>query len=173
MKILGIDPGLDGGLIMLNGVGDILEKRPMPVLSVKGKGKRNPDLPRIVELLQDLGPNITYLEKVSARPGNGNVSMFNFGFGFGALVMGLTALSLPYVLVLPQTWCKVMHQTLPAKIKADKGIKAKQRSLMVFHQMYPELELRKPGQRKTTVHSGMMDALLIAEYGRRDYIQHM
>jgi hypothetical protein len=177
MKILGIDPGLDGGLVMVDGEGNVLAKHVMPVTAKpkskskaksKGKGKRSPDLQALVTLLEDLAPDHTYLEKVSARPGNGNVSMFNFGFGFGALAMGLEALKLPFTYILPQTWCKVMHQTLSEEIRKDKDIEAKQKSLMVFKELYPDMELRTPRQHITTVHAGMMDALLIAEYGRRD-----
>ena len=188
IKILGIDPGLDGGLVMIDGEGNVLAKHVMPVITAeatkkkatkattkttkkkksKGKGKRSPDLDGIVALLEEMAPDHTYLEKVSARPGNGNVSMFNFGFGFGVLAMGLKALRLPFTYILPQKWCKVMHGELPEEVRTNKDIEAKDKSLMVFNKLYPDMELRTARQKKTTVHSGMMDALLIAEYGRRD-----
>jgi crossover junction endodeoxyribonuclease RuvC len=157
-RILGIDPGLDGGLVMLDDNGEILSQNIMP--TIKLKKKRMVDLRGVIDLFNKLDPHVCYLERVSARPGNGNVSMFNFGYGFGALEMGLAALDIPYVLVPPQTWCKVMHQGLA------KDIEAKTRSLIVFKRSYPKIDLRA-SERCTIVHSGMLDALLIAEYGRR------
>ena len=164
--ILGIDPGLDGGFVMIDDDGKIVHQSIMPVIkleSIKAKKKsikKVLDLQGIDKLLRELNPTMAYLEWVSARPGNGNVSMFNFGCGFGALEMGLVATATPYVLVRPQTWSKVMH------LGISKNIDAKDRSLMVFKRSYPGINLRA-SDRCTTVHSGMLDALLIAEYGRR------
>jgi hypothetical protein len=175
MRVLGIDPGLDGGLVLIDKMGAVLDYHPMPVIKRTGKRqkKREPDLQGIMDLCLKLNPTKTYLEQVSSRSGNGSVSMFNFGFGFGVLLMGLTALRLDYALVRPQTWCKEMHRILPESIRTDKQIEAKQRSRMVFDIMYPDLPLRKKSQRETTIHSGMMDALLIAEYGRRDILTNL
>lgn len=157
-RILGIDPGLDGGFVMLADNGEILAKNIMP--TIKLKKKRLIDFRGVIDLFKEWNPHLCYLEKVTSRPGNGNVSMFNFGYGYGALEMALVALDIPYVLVPPQTWCKVMHQGLA------KDIEAKTRSLIVFKRSYPKLDLRAT-ERCTTVHTGMLDALLIAEYGRR------
>jgi len=164
MKIAGIDPGISGGIVVLDGEGKIESKNVMPVMTLKGKKTRRViDIQELADLLSSLDVNMCFLEKVTAMPGNGNVSMFTFGYGCGLLEMGLAAFKVPYTLVPPQTWCKVMHQGI------SKDIDAKQRSLMVFKRGYPNIDLRA-SKRCSTVHSGLLDALLIAEYGRRSFV---
>jgi len=163
MSILGIDPGLNGGLVVLDNDGSILFKSVMPTLKLKATGKTKTvlDLPTLHQMLKKIASDYApkcCLEKVSARPGQGVSSMFSFGYVFGCLEMCLVANQIPYTLVPPQTWCKEMHQGL------SKDIDAKDRSLLVFKRQYPGVDLRT-SERCTNHHDGLIDALLLAAYG--------
>lgn len=166
MFVLGIDVGITGGLVTLNMEREILFKSVMPIFSVNkgGKNKTMIDIPELKDNLihaVSFGKTICYLEKVASMPGQGVVSVFGFGHTAGILEGLLVGLNIPYKLVPPQTWCKVMHSGI------DKSIDAKKRSQIVLKREFPNLDLRAT-DRCLNPHLGMMDALLIAEYGRCD-----
>ena len=52
------------------------------------------------------------VEKVSAMPGQGVVSMFNFGHNLGFIEGLLCANHIPYQMVPPQTWKKEFSLTM-------------------------------------------------------------
>ena len=109
MKIIGIDPGLSGGIAVLenNKVLDIFD---MPVMSEGKKNKRQLNSAQLVKLIKD---NISkneevsvVVEQVNAMPGQGVTSMFNFGQTFGAIKGVCAALGLPIFFVRPSKWKK-------------------------------------------------------------------
>ena len=55
------------------------------------------------------------LEKVSSMPGQGVSSTFKFGINYGQWQMALAALGVPYVLITPQRWRKILDSSVPAK----------------------------------------------------------
>jgi crossover junction endodeoxyribonuclease RuvC len=155
MKILGIDPGLSGGIAVLSPDGPWYE--PMPTVAAK-KGELL-NLSALVRLLSGRDIDIAYLEMVSARPGQGVSSTFKFGRSYGAIEGILTGLKIPYQLVTPQAWTKVIHVGIEA---AD----PKAKSQIAASRLFPSLDLRASVRCKKP-HEGVVDALLIAEYGRR------
>ena len=166
---LGIDPGVNGGLVLIDSDGSILDKALMPYILLRSS--KEVDLQGLVRKLQEMvytnhleGKLIdkVILEKVWAMPGNGAVSSFKFGYNFGVCEMALVCLGLPYVLVNPRTWSKAMHEGL------SKDIDPKKRSLLAFQRLYPNTDLRSSDKAKKP-HDGLIDALLIAEYGRRSH----
>lgn len=149
---LGIDPGQSGGAVLLNEAGEILstlsfvphkEAWPEALANFMGTVPRNTDV---------------YLEHVHAMPKQGVSSMFTFGKNFGLIKGILIALGWRYKLVFPRVWTKCVWVT-------DDG-DAKDRSIftaMELWDMAPFLRSKrcqKPDQ-------GLIDAALIAEYGRR------
>jgi hypothetical protein len=80
--ILGLDPGTHGAIAALAG-GEVvlLEDLPVHVLAAKGRGDRAElDIHTLHALIAELGPiEHAFVERVTARPGNGSVSMFRFG----------------------------------------------------------------------------------------------
>ena len=147
--VIGVDPGLDGAIAKVQG-GD-LEVWDMPTLSVKNKRWVNAVL--LADLLRGIRtPNsMVFVERVSARPGQGVTSMFRFGESFG-LVKGVCAgIGLPLTLVTPQEWRRGMRVP-PGKDGS------RQRIL----ELRPELAkwfARKKDQ-------GRADAMLIALHGK-------
>ncbi len=101
---------------------------------------------------------LVLIEKAQARPGQGVSSMFNYGTGFGRLMGWCEALGLPYELVTPQAWGKVMHA-------GTTGTDPKARSLQAVQRLFPGVQLTVGKSKK--VHMGLAEALLIAEYGVR------
>lgn len=152
--VLGLDPGLSGGLAIIHSGGVITE--PMPVIGnvIDKRGlltwlRANRDL---IEM--------AYLELSASRPKQSSQSTFTFGRGFGTLEMALEAAEIPYQVVPPNVWCKVIHAGMP------KDMKAKDKSRIVAARLFPNLDLRESPRCKVP-HEGMMDATLIASYGLR------
>ena len=109
MKIIGIDPGLSGGIAVLEN-NKVLSIFDMPVMSEGKKNKRQLNSAQLVKLLKD---NIfkneevsVVVEQVNAMPGQGVTSMFNFGQTFGAIKGICAALGLPIFFVRPAKWKK-------------------------------------------------------------------
>lgn len=154
--ILGIDPGQNGGLAILGKDRVIYYKSVMPILA------KELDYKKLVEPLTNYQIEMVYMEKVGAMPKQGVTSMFNFGKHYGELLGVINMLSLPHVLVRPTEWQNVAHKGMSRKIKP------KERSLKVATDMYPDTDLRKSNRAKIA-HDGIVDAILIALYGVKDY----
>lgn len=162
MKICGIDPGKKGALCMLEVTGgfNMCKLREMP--------DNEQDL---FHTLVDLCPGIdhVFVEKAQVMPSKGraqgSVGMFNYGDGFGQIKGILAAMRIPYTLVPPRTWTKVMHAG------CDVG-DPKARSLEAVRRLFPNIELRRT-DRCRNLDEGFIDALLIAEYGRRFLSGHL
>jgi crossover junction endodeoxyribonuclease RuvC len=153
MKIIGIDPGLSGGIAVLEN-NKVLSIFDMPVMSEGKKNKRQLNSAQLVKLIKD---NISkneevsvVVEQVNAMPGQGVTSMFNFGQTFGAIKGVCAALSLPIFFVRPAKWKK--HFELINSSKDSSRTKA--------IEMYPSLsnDLAK----KKDVNKS--DAILIARF---------
>jgi len=96
------------------------------------------------------------VEKVGAMPGQGVVSMFNFGKSAGFIEGVLSAYHISYILVPPQRWKKEFD------LHSDK-----QQSIDVCKRLFPDVNLL-PTPRCKKPSDGMAEALLIAEYARRN-----
>lgn len=152
--ILGIDPGLTGGLAILSGDGALVE--PMPVV------EKEIDVAALVRWLRAHSEQIeiAFLEKVHAFPGASGSSMLSFGRIVGIIEGSLTALAIPFQTVRPAIWSKVIHSGIS-------GVEApKDKSRIAVSRLFPQVDLLA-SERSKKPHEGMMDALLIAEYGRR------
>lgn len=113
MIVLGIDPGLSGGLAIYDGETLIPFSTPVNEVEFVKNGKKQKrkemDLEHVCEILDKYKPHQAFLEKVTARPGQGVTSMFRFGENFGQFQGILTALGIPVTFVTPQTWKKVFE----------------------------------------------------------------
>lgn len=155
-RILGIDPGITGGLVIIDEKALIIEATPIPTYDGKII-----DLKELNFFLNEFKPTEAYIEHVSAMPKQGVVSMFNFGRTFGMLEAAIAAKNIPYQLLRPQAWQKVMH------VGVEKSIDSKARSLIIFKRLYPTTDLKASGRCRKD-HDGMVDALMIALYGQRN-----
>ena len=109
MRIIGIDPGLSGGIAILEN-NKVKELFDMPVMSDGKKNKRQLNSALLAQLvkenIKDIENTIMVVEQVNAMPGQGVTSMFNFGQTFGAIKGICAALNLPIFFVRPAKWKK-------------------------------------------------------------------
>lgn len=152
--ILAIDPGFSGAVVILSHAADLIFKSVMPLV-----GKQL-DFHGLTETLSKFKIQHCILEKAQSFPKQGVASAFNYGRHFGHLEGLVTMLKLPYTLVPPSVWTKELHQGI------EKELPSKQKSLMAVNRLFPKLDLRA-NERCKIPHDGIVDALLIAEYGRR------
>lgn len=144
---IGIDPGISGAIALLTPQKELIETHFMPIMKL-GKANRvnAADLARILRMA---GRGYAIVERVSAMPGQGVVSMFSFGHAAGVAEAVLATLGIPYELVTPQRWKR--HFGLIGLEKDASRAKA--------IQLYPKASL----SRKKDV--GIADAILLARYG--------
>lgn len=164
MITIGIDPGLDGAI-------GVIDERGRPSFDITptvecagAKGnKREYDIPMMARLLRDLSSSHddchAYLEQQQAFPDQGGVSNFSTGKGYGIWLGLLTALQIPFTTVHPRTWSTAMLRDMP---KGDR----KSVGAIVAGRLFPMLDLRA-SDRCRKPHEGAVDALLIATWGWR------
>lgn len=177
MRILGIDPGLEGAFFLLeNGLPS--KWAIMPTIRIeagfrKSKGrllydkdgkkiekfKREVDPVEMVRIFRDFKPDLIVLEAVGARPSQGVVSMFTFGMCFGDLRTAGAWLGCRLERVRPQVWQKTMFEGM-------KGKDPKKLSRECIAKIWPDINLKR-SKRCKDFHDGLCDAACMAEYGRR------
>jgi crossover junction endodeoxyribonuclease RuvC len=142
MTVIGIDPGINGGIAWIMGRKPCVEKMP-------------DTLQDLWELLRDIEVSSeeychAYLELVHSSPQMGVKSAFTFGNGFGHIEMALTAAGIPFTRVRPQVWQK----ELGCMTKGDKNVTKRK-----AQELFPTIKCTH----------AVSDALLIAEYGARQH----
>jgi hypothetical protein len=145
--IIGIDPGVGGGLAFMDAASREVVVAKMP--------ETDHELLNLLRIRAARGGAFAYLETVHAMPPTirgkkvgGSVGNFKLGQQDGRLCMALTAAGIPYDRVAPLKW----QTLLQCRTGGDKKI-SKARAAELF----PEL----------AVTHAIADALLLAEYGRR------
>ena len=155
MRIIGIDPGLSGGIAILDDL-KIFDINDMPIMSEGKKNKNQLNSAQLVNIIKkniiSNGDTFLIVEQVSAMPGQGVTSMFNFGQTFGSIKGICAALNLPIFFVRPAKWKK--HFDL---INSSKDA-----SRTKVIEMYPSISPRL--SKKKDVNKA--DAILIARYFR-------
>lgn len=158
--ILGIDPGLDGALVLLDDDGEQIALLADMPTTANGQGKRAVNGPLLADVVREAlaasdvaGTRLeAVVEAVGARPGQGVTSMFSFGQSFGTLLGVLAALGVRHRLVTPAAWKR------QAKLTGQDKDAARQLALRLWPERSGDF------QRKGDV--GRADASLIAFFGR-------
>lgn len=114
--IVGVDPGMDGGVAVLNEY-DRLETAHLPTVESDIVG-RVIDCAQLARWISDRDANEAVIERAHAFPGQGVTSVFTYGTAFGQLVAVLQGLLLPITFVEPRVWKK--HYGLLNKKGEDK-----------------------------------------------------
>ena len=153
MIIIGIDPGINGAISILENK-KIIEVYDTPTMIDGKKNKRQVNGSQVTNIIkEELNKDkeiVVVVEHVNAMPGQGVTSMFNFGQSFGVIKGICSALSLPIYFVRPTKWKK--HFNL---IKTNK-----EASRTKAIEIYPEIS-SKLARKKD---SNKADAILIARY---------
>ena len=103
MRILGIDPGLSGALVILED-GQPIEWMRMPTYIV-GKSNRVNGA-AVASFINKSKIDRAVIELVHSMPGQGVTSSFTFGHAFGTVMGVLAALEIPVSGISPQEWKK-------------------------------------------------------------------
>jgi len=160
MNYIGINPGKNGGIAVIHSSG-------MTELFVFPKLGLDIDLHALWKIVNALPKNsLTTLESVHSIQGTGAKSNFEFGGTFFLLQMALVAANLPYQLVTPKTWQKIMFEGLTPILSKDGTRDTKSMALRAMTALYPDVDAT-PTARSTKSHTGLVDALLLATYGKR------
>lgn len=179
--IIGIDPGKTGAIVALTEAGDVLKHITPTIGTVV-------DLVALIQILRDLNykgrdcadPPYAFIEDVHAIYGSSSGATFDFGFTCGAIQAAVASLCIPYTTVQPKVWQKEVYQGIPEVRKTPVVIKkgnrkgqkkkgardTKKMSLIAAKRLFPTVDFRKNEQCRKP-HDGIVDAILIAEYGRR------
>lgn len=175
---IGIDPGLTGAIAR------IADGEPARVFDLIGsKGMLDFDSLNIAMLeafrAGALYESITVvIENVHAMPGQGVVSMFGFGRTMGRIEGVLEGYRVgfnPFVVYVdPREWKKEFALLLPRRQKGDPKVskaekesrrrEMKTKARLTAIELFPELA----SQLNLVKHDGRAEALLMAEWGRRN-----
>lgn len=103
--ILGVDPGIDGGLAFIDNEAATLKLFVMPTFETnRSKKRRFVDTMGLGLILENNPPLIAYLEEVWSSPQMGEPRAFAFGDSYGCIRGALGSRLIPFVPVLPQLW---------------------------------------------------------------------
>lgn len=155
-KILGIDPGLSGGLSVIDECFNFIASIPMPTVELEGK--RRVDPLKIHEFIEHHKPSLAVIELVGARPGQGVTSMFSFGDAFGAVRAVAECLCGQVMYARPQEW---------RGFQGMSGLSKEQIAEVAFEVFRAEEIYGKPRAGKRAVRDGISDSLMMAKYGVR------
>jgi hypothetical protein len=144
---IGIDPGQKGGIAFI--LGSTVTTAPYSDSFLK-------TVCDIIKQYEDVQA-VCCLEQVHAMPKQGVTSMFNFGKNFGYIKGVLEAHNIPYQEVPPQKWKKEFS------LNGEK-----EKSIEACRQLFPNTSLLAT-ERCKKEHDGMAEALLMAEYARRNF----
>lgn len=138
MNIIGIDPGKSGGIAALMEITFTAEKMPETV----------GDLVDHLRALAVAGCKVAYVEKVATSPQMGVVSAGTFMRGLGNIEAACYSVGIRLEWITPQKWQKA----LGCLTRGDKNVSKRK-----AQELFPTV----------TITHALADALLIAEYGRR------
>lgn len=166
----GIDPGGDGAIVIINDNKEIVFKSVVPKIG------GDYDKVKVLDILYEYQLTHAVLEDVHAFQKAGATSSFSFGRSKMLWEMALIATSTPHTLVQAKKWQTVWEgpkQYKPTNKKNKKGevvqqVDTKATSLLVVQKLFPGIDLRETNRCKIQ-HEGLIDALLMAEYCRRNF----
>ena len=154
MRILGIDPGLKGGIAFINTDEKMQTidaiRTPIYVYKKSNKTKRFLDVLAILNHIIDFNPDHAFIEKQQPYPKQGLSSTFMTGLGYGIYLGLLITQGISYTEVAPTKWKKTLG------ISADKDEARKRAS---------ELMPNAANLWKLKTEDGVAEAALLAYYG--------
>jgi len=178
--IFGCDPGLSGGVSLLNEKGELQLVEPMPVIVTEGKGKTKKgnkkketklDIERLKEMFnQNRALRVlVVLEKQQAMKKGGQTqgvsSTFKTGMNYGILIGLLEGLNVEYVIIPSVTWKNAVIGKNREKGSTEANKRA---SLKKAQELFPREDFLATS-RSYVPHDGMYESALIGYHG---YLLH-
>jgi crossover junction endodeoxyribonuclease RuvC len=184
---IGIDPGLSGGISVIDQNESVLCCVPMPISGGEINARL---LAAYLQRYMKEGSVSCVLEKVAAMPGQGVCAMFTFGQVVGEIKSVLKMLKVPYQEATPVSWKKAILEGLSwkadyPKLKLENGLtedqkkeqtkahnsrkaKAKKDAKLVgctfIERRFPSVDLYLG---KKNPHDGMAESLCMAIYAKK------
>lgn len=168
---IGIDPGKQGAIVIIDDKGNILNKIVMPTIGSSNEY----DKQEIKNILNSTPLDKTHvgIEKPSVIFGISKSAVASLSHCVGMLEGIVTGLGLPHTMVSPKEWQKEMWSNITkvtkTKISDGKSRKitdTKATSELAAINLYPNTDFRK-SERSKNRHDGIIDAVLIANYCRK------
>ena len=159
--IIGIDPGLTGGLVLL-GDGRCLAQLRLSDIAGDGWHFGVPVLlaDHLIDWIHEHGMPVAYIERLGLRPGEGAKGAQTSGIGWGMIVGALAGQRIRVNAITPAAWRRAAG--FPARSGPDGKADAK-RDCVEWAAQVPGLTLRYPRCRKPD--QGIADAACIAYAG--------
>lgn len=127
VRILGIDPGLQGGWAVISQTGELLYCGCMPVTThPAAPDKRIIDAAALAQTITMAQPTIAFIEAVHSRPRQAGA--FAFGLGVGVVLGSLSICGVPCRQVSPAAWKSTYGLRMSAALSPppdDPGAQAK------------------------------------------------
>ena len=161
MITIGIDNGISGGLVALSTHhGLIIGMIPMPSAKYKSRNEVNVKAVHLW-LTEITGGNLSNADYIIEEPNNSRTpsTAYSVSSSFHSLRGFFETKFLPFQRITPQSWQKAMLGKVPTG-------ETKPYALAKAKKLWPK-EKWLATQRCSTPHEGLIDAALIAEYGRR------
>jgi crossover junction endodeoxyribonuclease RuvC len=153
VKILGIDPGVNGGLAVVeitDGAAPVLtECADIPAIGTGAKERV--DVAALRNFIEKHKPALGLIERAGVMPKQGIASGFKYGRAVGAIEAAIALCAIPIEVVEPSAWKRFWH--LPGKDKE----RARQTSAGEIPAAHASLARKKDHQRA--------ESALIALYG--------
>ena len=167
MIAAGIDPGRKGAIAWMTGTRSRIEIRDTPIVD------GDFDIDGMAAIIRQIkaeasdmtpcglcpGEVVLTMEWVHAMPGDGRCSAFDFGRGFGIWCGILVTLGISPVHADPSVWKRAMLAGLPS---------GKASAVEHAERLFPAVSDQLRGERGG-LKDGRAEALLLAEYGRRQH----
>lgn len=158
---IGIDIGKQGAIAVINDNG--IASFPMPMI------KNEVNMGSLFHIISSNAGQETHVafEKLGVIFGSSKQTAFSMGYQMGLVEAFCVAMEIPYTAVRAKDWQKEMfkHTTVinkPGKTSKD----TKAMALVTIKRLFPTLPLTYG--RATKPHDGLIDAVLIAEYARKN-----
>lgn len=162
---LGIDPGKQGALTVLNQWGTIIETIGTPLIG------KDYDKQEIRNFLLKYKYNHVGLENPNVIFGVGKSAVASLMHCVGLFEGILMGLQIPHTLVKPQEWQKECWKHVTKQKKADGKSDPKATSILAAINIWSswDFKITNKGGKSKNYNDGMIDAALIGEYVRRLY----
>ena len=175
MLFVGVDIGLKGAIVALDGSGQIVEQITTPVVGSISKPMRHDraGVKRFCEGLLSRGPVHVCIEAPQSRRIYCVRCGMRQGFDLTSIKMqsyaeiwrmGFAGISTTFEEVHANSWRVVLKGAVELKEHAPKRAQLKKAAIVHARRLYPALNLR-PGKMRTD-HDGIAEAALIATYCR-------
>lgn len=156
---MGIDIGLHGAIVIMNG--DEIEGKAMPL---SGKSI---DPQTIVAAMQYVKPDHVVFEKLGVIFGTSKATAFSMGYQCGVIETACVSLKIPYTMVPAKQWQKDIYTGIVEVKKSNGKRDTKAMALIACKRLFPNIDLTLTDRAKKP-HDGYVDAILIAEWAKRN-----